>query len=552
MNWLLYHIIEEFFISFICYKVARRAYNILKPMDAEIFPDKEKRSRIFLISAGFAILAINSFLHAVIHLLSLNQNLLYQTLLGYCLGLIILILAFFSERPWNKSYVPLLYIPLLVMLIPDVYEQFPFFGQFRPLIWIVISYLSGLVCMLYIAAYHHTRLKRYLLSSIGHMLICFSAIALFFPTGIGSAAWIFGHLIRPVGFGILFFSMNREELLNIRESLLYKTLVAFGLLSAIPLLVFGIVVIYESIHPIQMVNKQMLVFLMVLITLSCALLFGLGLIIRLIRPVLKLQSEIQRVAAMGLDQPIVPESRDEIGDLSTAFKDMVVKLQHSLSERDRLSRLAATGELAATLAHEIKNPLNAIGGAALYIEKNFKGSLIKEFVRVIYDESLRINDLTSNLLDFAKPLNTNLVPSDINALVKETVNLLEQDREEQGIQIKTELQESMPVTRFDYNQIKQVLINLLLNSFEAVNADGLITIRTGTSNGTLRLTVTDNGIGIEKESFDNIFNPFFTTKLRGTGLGLAISKKILVEHNGDITVQSTPGKGSTFTLNIPV
>jgi two-component system NtrC family sensor kinase len=346
--------------------------------------------------------------------------------------------------------------------------------------------------------------------------------------------------------------MNRQELMNLKESMLYKFLTTFSIMAAAPVLVFGLIVFYETIHPLELNTKRIIVFLLLLITLVSTLIFALILIIRLMRPILRLKETVNEIADEKLDIQIVTDRNDEIGKLSRAFNDMVVKLHHSFLERDRLSRLAATGELSATLAHEIKNPLNAIGSAALYIKKNFKGSLIREFVTMIYDEVLRINKLTSNLLNFAKQSNPEPKPSDINKLVSETVNLLKEECEERGLNIETELQNDIPITSFDYNQIKQVLINLLLNAFDSDTKDGRIKITTELANGNVLLSVQDNGRGISAESMKNIFNPFFTTKTRGTGLGLAITKKTVKEHGGEIAVESIPGKGSTFSLSLPV
>jgi len=550
MNWLFYHIGEEYAIALICFALSFRVLSIFRSDASSL--DKEKTNRLFLISAGFVLLGVSSIIHATIHTAGLDENILYQTLLGYCLGLLTLIVAVSAEKPWRKRAFPLLYIPLLILLFPDVYERFPIFGEFRPLVWIIISYLSGVVCMLYIAAFYHTGLRTYLYMALGHAMICISAVLLFFPAPIGSTIWVYGHLFRPVGFGILFFSMGREGLLRLKESMLYRALTAFSLLAAIPLLVFGMVVFYENINPIYLSGRRIIVFLLLLVTLSSALLFGLGLIIRLIRPLLNLKDAVDKLAEEGFNKQIEVQSNDEIGELSRAFNDMVVKLSHSLSEQDRLSRLAATGELAATLAHEIKNPLNAIGGAALYIKKNFKGSLIREFLNIIYDEVARINRLTTTLLDFAKPVKPEPRPSDINRLVRETLDLLRQESEEHGVVIETDLESDIPITSFDYHQIKQVLINLLINSFDAVEKNGKIKVRTTLSGRGLLLSVQDNGKGIGAEDMENIFNPFFTTRTRGTGLGLAVSRKIAKEHGGDITVESALNRGSKFTLILPL
>jgi signal transduction histidine kinase len=118
--------------------------------------------------------------------------------------------------------------------------------------------------------------------------------------------------------------------------------------------------------------------------------------------------------------------------------------------------------------------------------------------------------------------------------------------------VETELDAEIPEISFDYNLIKQVLINLMLNSFDAMDKKGTVTVKTLSSNGSVLIAVEDNGAGIDEDTLKNIFNPFFTTKTRGTGLGLAISRKTMKDHGGDISVESVPGKGSTFTILLPV
>ncbi|KKL68818.1 hypothetical protein LCGC14_2121180, partial [marine sediment metagenome] len=536
MNWMSYHIGEEFLISFICLGIAWRAFSVSRSLDPSLSDYLELRSRTFLISAGFLILGISSFMHALIHASGWDLNLLYQTLLSYCLGLFLLIIAIASERPWRKTAYPLLYLPLMILLVPGVYQSFPIFGEFRPIVWIAIAYFSGVVSILYISLYYHTRLNRFLFSALGHLFICISAIFLFFPTGIGSSAWIHGHLMRPIGFGILFFSMNSEELLNIKESMLYKTLAAFSLLAAIPLLAFGMILSFDNLHSINIQSRRIAVFFFMLVTFASSMFFGLGLIIRLIRPVIQLKDNVNKIADEGLERRVELNSGDELGELSVAFNNMLAKLEDSFSERDRLSRLAATGELASTLAHEIKNPLNAISGAAVYIRNNFKGDLIKEFVNVIDEEVSRMNKLSMNLLTFAKPLPFNPVNTDINKLVLATADFLGFECEGKDLAILTDLEKEIPEISLDHDQIRQVLINILINSFDAVGHDGEVMIKTSSENGNVAISVHDNGKGIDSAEMAKIFNPFFTTKTRGTGLGLAISKKIMKGHGGDLTV----------------
>lgn len=546
--WISYHIGEEYLIALISSLIAFRAYNSSRT--EQLAP--EVKSRIRIISSGFFILSFSSAAHASIHAFQMDLNLLYQTLLGYCFGLLMIIVAVSSQRPGNKIHLPLLYLPLLMLFHPNIYTVFPIFGKFRPLVWVIISYLSGVVCMLYIAAYYRTRSGKYLFSSLGHASICSGAILLFFPASIGSTPWIYGHIFRPLGFIILFFSMQYEDLKKMTGSVLYRALTAFSLLASVPLVVYGTVMLYENISPIDVMGRSMIVFVILFITLASALIFGLGLIINLIRPILNLKESVNSLVEKGLNEKIAVSTNDEIGELSLAYNEMVIKLKESMSEQDRLSRLAATGELSATLAHEIKNPLNAINVAASYIKDNYKSRLLKEFTKIIQNEAMRINKLTTSLLNFAKPLSPEYENSDINRLAQETVDLLREESREQDIDIRLETEADIPNFSFDYNQIKQVILNLVINAFDAIEGNGVIKITTVSSNGSILLSVEDNGKGISEEDIKNIFNPFFTTKTRGSGLGLAVSKKIAKEHGGELLIESVPAKGSKFTLKLPI
>jgi signal transduction histidine kinase len=542
---LNYHIGEEILIGLICLLIAIRAF---RSIGFSVSGDQVKSSRVFLVGASFFILGSSSLIHAIIHATHSDLNLLYQTLLAYSLGLFILIIAISVENPRNKIALPLLYIPLLALLHPAVYEQFPLFGQFRPLVWILIAYLSGMVCILYIGTFYRRRSKRFLFSALGHLIICIGAIFLFFPAQIGSTVWLHGHIMRPLGFIILFFSMTRGELLKMEGSILYRALAAFSILAAIPLLFFGTFVFYDNISPVTIIGRRFIIFLLLLITLISGLLFGLGMIIRLIKPILQLKNSVDGMVGEGAIKQIPIQSNDEIGELSGAFNDMLVRLDNAIEEQERMCRLAATGELAATLAHEIKNPLNAIGGAATYIGKNTKGSLTREFVAIITSEVSRINKLTTTLLSFSKTAEPNPEPTDLNKLAKEALYLLSKESPDMQVSLIEDLAEDLSQVNCDYNQIKQVIINLLINALDAVSEQGEIRVKTWHKRNKTYLSVKDNGSGISPEIIHNIFNPFFTTKTRGTGLGLAISKKIAREHGGDLTVESTPGEGSTFTL----
>lgn len=539
-----YHEAEEMFIALSCFVIAWRAHKT-----PDLFSDREKGERSRLFASGFLLLGISSLIHLLIHVLDLDTNLLYQSLIGYCFSLLVIIASLSAEKIAGKKYqyLPYGYLLLLIFLHPAVSRDFPVFLEFRPLAWISVSFLAGVVCVLYCTVFYIARQPRLLAVIAGFFLICLSSSFLFFPAAIGSPVWLAGHALRPFGFLLVCLGLTSGALQIPGGSILYRALTAFSLLAGLPLLIFGTLIFYENISPINILDQQWILFLLLGVTLATALFFGLGIIIRLIRPILVLKDRVEHIVDEGLQKRIELDHNDEIGELAESFNQMMARLYNAIDEQERMCRLAATGELAATLAHEIKNPLNAIGGAASYIGKNYEGELIQEFIKIITDEVKRINQLTLTLLNFAKPLVPSPMPTDVNELVQETLFLMEQEAKECEIALETKLARNLPKALCDRNQIRQILLNLLINAFEAAKENGRVSVETMQEKGWVHILVRDNGQGIAKEFIRDIFNPFFTTKTRGTGLGLAISKKIAREHGGDLKVDSSDN-GSVFTI----
>lgn len=250
---------------------------------------------------------------------------------------------------------------------------------------------------------------------------------------------------------------------------------------------------------------------------------------------------------------------DEIGELIEVFNQMVGDLKHNLKkleeanqENYRLERLSALGQMAATVAHEIKNPLNAIQCAASYLRKNFHGELLTEFLGIIEEEVTRLNEITTGFLWFSKPAPLNSSIAEINGVIKNTIELIRQEAIERNVEVVVDLDNRMPLFSFDYAQIKQALLNLFVNSLDATQPGGTITVFTEAVDSTANIVVKDTGAGIKKEDIGKIFKPFFTTKTRGSGLGLAIAERIVKEHNGYISVESEEGRGSTFRIALPI
>jgi len=233
------------------------------------------------------------------------------------------------------------------------------------------------------------------------------------------------------------------------------------------------------------------------------------------------------------------------------------KLFARMRERDRL---AVLGQMAAGLAHEIRNPLGAIKGAAQYLDPAVTGPEASEFLRIIIDEADRLNKVVDQFLDYARPFKAPLQPTDLNKVVEQAAAAFLAARGD-ALKVKLELASPSPQVLANAQQLAQVLHNLFSNAADAMNGQGLIEvstrIRSPTSfrespTGMAELLVTDTGCGIPPEALDKVFVPFYTTKEKGTGLGLAISQKIIENHGGGIFIRSTPGKGTTFVISIPL
>ncbi len=249
---------------------------------------------------------------------------------------------------------------------------------------------------------------------------------------------------------------------------------------------------------------------------------------------------------------------DEIQELVEVFNQMVKDLKHNLkelekvnTEKSRMERLSALGEMATTVAHETRNPLNSIRLAASYLKKNFQGEILSEFLSIIEEEVMRLNEITSDFLGFSKPAPLRMKTTDINAIVKSTVELVRQEATDRNIEVIILTDEHVPPVPCDFSRMKQAILNLLLNAIDASTAGDTIIITTEAAGAWLNLSVQDSGRGIPPEDLENIFKPFYTTKTRGSGLGLAIVDRIVKEHKGEIAVESAVGKGTKLTIMLP-
>ena len=232
-----------------------------------------------------------------------------------------------------------------------------------------------------------------------------------------------------------------------------------------------------------------------------------------------------------------------------------------LRERKRLEEellrsegLSALGRTAAHISHEIKNPLMLIGGFARQVLKNITGDpkINKEKLQIIVDEIQHLEAFLEEVGGYAKISEPQKRLGDLNALVEETCHRLEASIQEKGMTLRLELDHDLPPVQFDPAHLRQVILNIAKNGIEAMPEGGTLTIGSGREAGRVFVQVSDTGEGIPPEVMGKIFQPFFSTKPKGSGLGLAISQKIIEAHQGEITLESEPHKGSRVTLFLKV
>ena len=273
----------------------------------------------------------------------------------------------------------------------------------------------------------------------------------------------------------------------------------------------------------------------------------------------------QKIAQLGrgdLDVSVSFARRnDEIGDLGRNFNQMVKQLRESREEIERLHRtqmsraehFATLGEVATGLAHEIRNPQTGIAGVIEIIGRDLSTtSLARAVVKDVRQEIARINHIVTDLLQTARPHPPKVRKSDLNTTVEHAVMLGRQQAMAKGIEIALHKDPSLPEVEHDSDQIHQVLLNLLLNAQQAIDAKGKIEVPVERKGPTAVIEVKDNGRGISPEHLPNIFRPFYTTKGDGTGLGLSLARRIVEDHHGRIDVTSTVGKGTTFAVALPL
>lgn len=234
------------------------------------------------------------------------------------------------------------------------------------------------------------------------------------------------------------------------------------------------------------------------------------------------------------------------------FRDLS-EIQHLKKEVERRERLAAVGKLAAGVAHEIRNPLSSIKGFATYFKERYRSvPEDQKTAEIMIQEVERLNRVISQLLEFARPMDIHKKLTSLRPLVEDSLKLIEGDLSRKGLKVDVSIASDMPEVLIDPDKFKQVFLNLFLNAVDAMEKDGTLSVeaRRAEVPGSLQITISDTGRGIQEKDLPRIFDPYFTTKSSGTGLGLAIVHKIIESHGGKIRVHSQAGKGTRATISI--
>jgi signal transduction histidine kinase len=280
------------------------------------------------------------------------------------------------------------------------------------------------------------------------------------------------------------------------------------------------------------------------------------------RPLSQLKEQMKKVQGGNLSVQLTPKKNDDIGDLTESFNVMVANLKQAKQEieelhhreMERAGHLASIGELAAGLAHEIKNPIAGIKGALeVIIQRTDPSDPRKEIFTEILNQTDRIYGIIQDLLNYARPREINLKLVDLNECIRRAMTLAQSQTQDKDILFHFDkLNDDLQIF-CDENRIQEVVLNLLINSIASIEKRGKVEVTTRKKNSkVMEIKISDDGKGIKAEHLAQVFNPFFTTRRQGTGLGLSICKKIVDAHKGSIDVQSEVGKGTVFVIQLPI
>ena len=291
---------------------------------------------------------------------------------------------------------------------------------------------------------------------------------------------------------------------------------------------------------------------------------------RVTRPLLELRDSAEAVGRGDFSRRVAVRSNDECGELATAFNRMTENVQSAQGELQQSvntlkttqaqlvqsEKLSAVGEFVAGVAHELNNPLAAVMGFSELLKNADVNEQHRRHLDLIFKSSQRCRKIVQSLLSFARRHQPERKPVAINKLIEDVLEIVAYQLRTSNVEVVCRLAADLPLVLADGHQVQQVMLNLINNARQAIEAhqeSGRITLATERDGQFIRISISDNGPGIPPENLKRIFDPFFTTKEvgKGTGLGLSLCYGLIKEHGGDITVSSQPGHGATFTIALP-
>ncbi|MFY9609132.1 MAG: ATP-binding protein [Blastocatellia bacterium] len=260
---------------------------------------------------------------------------------------------------------------------------------------------------------------------------------------------------------------------------------------------------------------------------------------------------------LGLDQrrleDRVSEATGEIAERKQQLEEANLRLFEMQRQLTQLERMAAAGQLAAQFAHEVGTPLNLISGHVQLLRARAGDERMIKRLNLIAGQIERITEIVRSMLDSTRRPRLHLAPVDLNDLLAQILDAAQPTLIARNVELQIQMREGLPSIQADSDQLQQVFINLINNSLDAMPGGGRLSVSTARSNGVVVVELSDNGQGIAEEQIDLIFDPMFSTKQgRGTGLGLTIVKQIVSEHDGDVSVESEPGRETTFRISLPL
>jgi len=398
------------------------------------------------------------------------------------------------------------------------------------------NFLYGLLCSIWhlFVMYGHYKLflayrraygeerKRIKLVFYGMMIGFVGGMAVLWPM-FGVPLYPYGNFLIPIYSVVVTYAIIRHQLLDIRI-VIQKSLVYSLLIAVITATYLVAVLVIERLF--QGVFGYESVVATVFVAFLIAIFFN------------PIRNKIQTFVDRRLFKATTPELAEQREKL--------------LLEVRKTEQQKAVATLAAGMAHEIKNPLTAIKTFTEHLPEKFDSEEFRtKFNRIVGGEVERINHIVQQLLDFSKPFPPKFQPVHISELLDETLEFLNNEFIERRIEV-TKNYDGVSTIQGDPQQLKQVFLNLFLNSMQAMNGNGRLIVKTEQFESSLRVTIQDNGSGVSQESLEHLFEPFYTTKPSGTGLGLSVVKGIVEEHGGEVGVDSKENEGMRVRVEMPI